>query len=609
MRSTAKATWKTICKNKQPNIRKPTIMTINSIKHCALGLIAGCGIAAALTACSDTWDDHYEAEATGVNQGSLWQAIKSNEQLSNFARVVEACGYDKALASSQVFTVFAPTNDCLSADEAEALIGQYAEEKGHVSDDDNTVIKEFLQNHMALYNYSVSSVSHDSIVLMNGKYAVITPQHISGTPLLTTNALYQNGVLFTVGQKVDYFANLFEYLRKDADLDSLRNFLYCGDTLNSSRAYPLFYFKEFEPHLSVAGGIVDGKTVYLDSVFSQQNELFDFLNAELNAEDSTYWMVAPTNKVWRQLVDEYASYFNYDNTVADRDSIAYTNTRLAITQGTVFSHTVNPSLGTGQPADSVMSTSAVLNYNLRRYRWGADSLSYYQYFNPTAPEGVFSGTQDVPCSNGLLMKADNWHIDKRHTFLRQIIIEAESQGSIKEVSRVEATQGDSIATVTPMLRSVSSDNAFYNQVSGNGFVEFVPAITTMNHTVTFNIRNVLSNTGYDIYLVTAPALANDSNASQVQRLPTNLRCTISYHRQNGTTESNQLVSMVTTNPDVVDHILLAEDFHFPVASYNLSEENPQVTLRVETRVSNAQQRNNTHTRTMRIDCIILKPHQ
>ena len=67
------------------------------------------------TACSDTWDDHYSSKNEGMNDYSLWQAISQNSNLSNFAKVVEATGYDKALKSSQVFTVFAPTNDQFSA--------------------------------------------------------------------------------------------------------------------------------------------------------------------------------------------------------------------------------------------------------------------------------------------------------------------------------------------------------------------------------------------------------------------------------------------------------------------------------------------------------------
>ena len=106
---------------------------------------------AALTfaACSDKWDDHYDNKGEGANGASLWQAIEENSNLSNFASVVKACGYDKSLASSQVFTVFAPTNDQFTAEEAQQLIAEYNAEKGKVTEDDNTVIKEFIQNHIA----------------------------------------------------------------------------------------------------------------------------------------------------------------------------------------------------------------------------------------------------------------------------------------------------------------------------------------------------------------------------------------------------------------------------------------------------------------------------
>ena len=125
--------------------------------------VLGLAVAAlALVACSDTWDEHYNSSPAGVQEGSLWQAIKQNGNLSNFASVIEACGYDKSLGSSQVFTVFAPTNDKFSASEAQDLIAAYNAEKGQVNDNDNTTIKEFLQNHIALYNYSVSLLPADT---------------------------------------------------------------------------------------------------------------------------------------------------------------------------------------------------------------------------------------------------------------------------------------------------------------------------------------------------------------------------------------------------------------------------------------------------------------
>ena len=93
-----------------------------------LNKVMGVALAAlSLTACTDTWNDHYDA-ANGLNGGvdaTLWQTISTDQQFSNFAKVVKACGYDKALNSSQMFTVFAPTNSNFTLEEADKLIETY----------------------------------------------------------------------------------------------------------------------------------------------------------------------------------------------------------------------------------------------------------------------------------------------------------------------------------------------------------------------------------------------------------------------------------------------------------------------------------------------------
>ena len=555
-------------------------------------------------ACADTWDDHYVQKGEGMNDGSLWQAITQNSNLSNFAKVVQACGYDKALNSSQVFTVFAPTNENFSTQEADELIADYNAEKGKVNDDDNTVIKEFIQNHILLYNHSVSPTSRDSLVLMNGKGIWLTANTFGNNTILSSNQHYANGVLYTIQGKVKYIPTVFEYLRKDADLDSIASFFY----------NPRFHRKEFFPERSVPGGIENGKTVYLDSVYVQQNRLWDMLWAYTNNEDSTYWMVAPTNKEWKKLIEEYEPYFNYDDQTPFRDSMAYTMPRLAIVDGTIFSRTLNTD---AHLTDSALSTSAAETYLSREYSWGDKNLHYYQYGGasaentqkPFSPTGIFSGTDNVSCSNGQVMKSDNWKINKLNTFNQWIIIEAENQRSVKDVSRKKNPKTEEMdPTVTGMTRRVMNNNRFYGKVWNNAFVEFKQNLTTQNHTVSFNIRDVLSNIGYDIYLVTAPALANDSNATEAERLPVKIKCTINYHDQSGTSQSEVLQESVTTNPDIVDYILLADDFKFPTATFGLNESEPQVTLDLETKVESKEFRNKLFDRTMRIDCIMLVPH-
>jgi hypothetical protein len=264
-----------------------------------------------------------------------------------------------------------------------------------------------------------------------------------------------------------------------------------------------------------------------------------------------------------------------------------------------------------------MSTNATYNFQRRANQWGNDSLHYYEYYHPFAPDGILSNVHAEECSNGQVFVSDDWKVNKRETFYQTRIIEAESNNSIKEVSKVENTQGVLEETVSPKFRVVDNKSPFYGQISNNRFVEFEPLKTTVQHSVTFNITDVLSNIGYDIYVVTAPALANDSNATDIQRLPTRMKFTLYHHTQDGknvktgSTEGVPLLnnSSVVNNPDEVHYIKVADNFKFPVASYGLEEEQPQVSLKVESYVTSTQQRNGTYTRTMRIDCIVLKPHE
>ena len=574
-------------------------MTKKTLKYLTAVLVC-CDIIATAASCSDTWDNHLDGTSQGVENVTLWQAIEADPQLSNFASVVRGCGYDRQLDGSQVFTVFAPNNAQFSAEEANRLIETYSQEKPFVADDDNSVVKEFLQNHIAMYNHSVAEGHDTAIVMMNGKSVSLSAEAFAGSPVATRNRHLSNGILFTIGQPAPYAANIFEQLRKVEGLDSVAAFFF----------NPHFYHRVFVPERSVAGGLENGRTVYLDSVFTQENTLFgyDLLHAQIANEDSTYWMLAPDNAEWQRMIGEYSQYFVYDGKVAQRDSLSYTMPRMAIMGGTAFSRTLNTDEAL---ADSALSTNAVEHFNYRQYSWGTNRLHYYQYGTRETPIGsaLFDQTEPMPCSNGVLMKSSQWPVSPLQTFHRWIIVEAEGQGNIREVSKMENENTHEMeGTVLPVVRGVGNDNTYYNKVWGNAYVEFEPARSSVNHTVTFNLRGVLSNIGYDIYLVTAPALANDSNATDIQRLPTRMRATIGYHNTDGEPQTETLKANVTTTSDVVDYILLKEDFRFPVCTYALNETEPQTTLTLETRVGPTDVSNGRLTRTMRIDCIMLVPH-
>jgi hypothetical protein len=156
--------------------------------------------------------------------------------------------------------------------------------------------------------------------------------------------------------------------------------------------------------------------------------------------------------------------------------------------------------------------------------------------------------------------------------------------------------------------TVRPGNPFYNKLSGNSFIEIAPTTGAVIPSATFYIRNVLSNMPYDIYAVMVPALAADTMATAIQRLPTLARFTLLYHDQKGEELSKGVVlqSKQETRADVLDTILIGSNVVIPTCSYGVDE--PQVTIEVENRVGTSQN-NKTHTRTMRLDAIILKPHE
>lgn len=537
------------------------------------------------SACSD-WDDHYDT--TGNNSGvSLWEAISSNSSLSNFAKVVKATGYDAALESSQVFTVFAPSNDNFSEAQADSLIQLYNAQKAeNIKDKDNQAIKEFVQNHIALYNHSVATNGSDSIVMMNGKYISLTPTTFGGENIITSNQLEKNGILFTLNNKVNYTPNIYEYLKSDPDLDSIASFFY---------EYNKY---EFDASKSVAGEIVNGETVYLDSVANLENKLFNEVG-KLNDEDSTYWMVTPTNKVWSELIDKTTNYYNYDNTVDKRDSLQRVYSRLAIIGGTVFSRTRNTDASI---QDSALSTNAPTYYE-RYWYWGDYSKKYYQFDKPFNAGNIFSDTKDMQCSNGIVKKADTWVIKPTQTYYQVLKPEAESRSNLKLLDEENTTS----ALTTMSIIKASSSNPFYDKISDHQFADIMPVNSSARPSATFYVPNVLSNIPYDVYIVMVPALAEDTLASDIDRLPTRIRVTLGYHDQNGKAVEERLsgTNDVITRPDVVDTILVKSNVVIPTCSYGLST--PQVTMQFESRVTSSQ-RNKIYTRAIRLDCIIFKPH-
>lgn len=556
--------------------------TINTIIGKALLLLT---LPLGVYSCTDEWDTHYQTVEQG--SGSLWEEMSAQSDMKNFQRLLQATGYDRVLNSSQSFTVFAPTDAVLTDAECQSLILSYQEQqKAGLKEEDNTVVKEVVMNHIAMYNHSVSSYTKDSIVMINGKYQILGKDNLGGASFAISNIATKNGILYKLDKKVPYIPNIYEYLSKDADLDSVYAFFHKFDVY------------EFQPDQSVPGEIIDGQTHYLDSVTELSNPLFRYL-APVNREDSSYMTIFPTNEVWEAELKKNQAYYVYDKTVELRDSFSYMYPRLQILESSFFSRSYNgpDSIGTRLKSNlSIILTTSMFHtakFALNRSFW----CYSYSSLTKTPMEYVFGGATEAACSNGQVYKTSDWS-KFSNLLLRNGTIDAECELNISL---------DSVYTKSSRPLSyiyMTQDNPFYDQVSLHRFVELSPKASS-NPSALFNIYDVLSNVEYDIYAVTVPPMAADTMADPMIN---QFRATVFYNDENGVQQKTSKFPSASGSFDAsaekVDTIKICS-MTFPTSSFGLDR--PQVKILIEGTTKAADTRKGTHTRTSRIDQFILVP--
>lgn len=222
---------------------------------------------------------------------TLWQNISSDPQLTKFATLAKQCNFSEALNSPRFYTVWAPTDDVIDAEEYDRLLAS----------DSATVLKEFIQQHITEYNYPVSSALEDmTIVSLNLKHHDFTQTAFDDFPYSEINLPASNGVMHKISGYSEFFNNLYENIDNLTDCDSMKNYVQKYD------------IEVLDPNNSVIGPIKDGKQTYLDSVMRKQNTVIaEIMRASLDNEDSTYCMIIPNDKAWKAAYDKIAPYYNY----------------------------------------------------------------------------------------------------------------------------------------------------------------------------------------------------------------------------------------------------------------------------------------------------------
>lgn len=553
------------------------------IKYILAGCLAGCAVCTVLTACTD-WDDHYDADSqvTASQTATLWQNIQGNNQLSQFAALLKKTGYDQVLDASQTYTVWAPLDGTYDYDALSAA-------------DNDRLVREFIQNHIARNNYPVSGPVDEGVFMLNEKMMHFNGTSMQDISVEQTNVASANGTMHLLDGMIPFLQNIYESLNNEEyELDSISEYFHSFDV------------RKFDDKSSIPGPTLNGELTYLDSVFYEHNDLYARCNAFIAREDSNYTMLMPTNQAWKEAINLIRSYYNYAPSFD-----------FAETVGTTVNNNVNTTVSLKdaiQLRDSVAAMVLVRNlfYNNNIYdnkklndlqegeTLACDSLvstSRMTLFTEDAAD-LFVDAHRVNKSNGAIWVTDDLRMHPWSAWNPELIQEAESS------TMLAAYSAGSPGRVTVTESSQNPD--VEGTVSNNRYLEVQPAGTNSNPEVDFYLPSVRSTT-YSIYVVVVPG--NITNPSR-EVLPHRMQVSIGYNDENGKQKELRMKDPVSetnyyvNDPTKIDTVYVG-DFTFPVAYAGTGDYYPY--MRIRSSVTNAL--SSQYDRMLRIDCIILRPKE
>ncbi len=528
------------------------------IYNSVCGLIIA-GAAWTFTACSDSWDDHYDVAETNGTE-SIYQLIKDNPQLSDFMKVLEAThiynnskrtpvSYAQLVNADQTLTVWAPVNGTFNVD---SLLQICQTAKG-----DSVVSRHFVMNHIAHNLYNMNAETSENVRMLNDKFLKLTPKSLYNASVVGNdyNIPALNGLLHVVGDDAQYTYNIYEGMTTELAYSHIGDFLKKYEKL------------ELDEERSIQADVVDGMKVYSDSVIVIENNLFRVFD-KIMEEDSLYGMLVPDKATWDRVYNEAKAYFNYGS-IEKADSVSEYWTNVSLIRDLIFNRNVQRS-----ETDSIFTTS-----------YSPLTWPYHVYYQPFAEGGYFDHNNiedSLLCSNGYIYHLKEWPFTPQQLYFQPINVQGEREANLTAYK-----------DCTLNYRMAIGDT-----ISGNGYLDIVPRASTSNWTATFEVRNTLSGT-YNIYAVILPKTVYLANSRDFK--PNKFKATLNYMDENGEQQSIAFNKEISNNAYKVDSVLIGQ-FTFPVCNYQQQE--ATVSLQLQCSITNRQ---TNFSREMFLDCIYLKP--
>jgi uncharacterized surface protein with fasciclin (FAS1) repeats len=262
-------------------------MTHNKSKYFLILLLA----ASIFSACKKQWDQR-DAIANQQLNVNLYQQIQANGNLSVFAGYLAKVGFDKVLASSKTYTVFAPTNAAISAIDPATLAAIVA---------DTAQLHLFVANHIVNQAYLTTNIPATSRVrTLNGKNVTFTPTTVEDANITSANLYVSNGVLNTIDKALLVKLNISQFVRGLTTVGQLQ--------LTYIKRRDSSYVDTTKATVSSINPTTGKPILVPNTGVVNINKYFNAV-AKLDAEDSLYTYIVLTDAGYTNEINKVSKYF------------------------------------------------------------------------------------------------------------------------------------------------------------------------------------------------------------------------------------------------------------------------------------------------------------
>ncbi len=275
-------------------------MSYKFTKYIIYGLLFS---AAVLSSCKDQWEDHNEVLNPDITI-NLFEKISGNTDLSTFSNYLVKTGFDKVIASSKTYTVWAPNNAALQNLDQDIV-------------SDTAKLKEFVAYHISNQSYLTSTPSDTTLRVqtLSGKYVNFSKDSFEEASIVTADQYSRNGILHVIDKAVESRKNIWEYINGSAtgllEKNYLQSLSYIG----------------FDSTKAIQTGVdpLTGKPIYKEGSGNVQRNTFFEKVYDLSDEKRQYTFILLTDGAYSDEYNKLTPFYSSNSTSVDSTTAYLSN--------------------------------------------------------------------------------------------------------------------------------------------------------------------------------------------------------------------------------------------------------------------------------------------